>query len=276
VIKVADGSGFCSGVKRAIGLAFSSSEKGKNIYTLGPIIHNPQVVSLLKEKGVLAVSSIDNIPSGIVIFRSHGVLPDDYKKAKEKDLTILDGTCPIVARVQSLAKSLFEDGYTVVILGDPNHPEVKAIVGNAPSSIVIKKPEDAMLIKKKKIGLISQTTQSMGEFKKIASIILDRVHCLKIYNTICKAVLRLQEKTISLAEKSDVFFVIGGKTSANTKRLFDLSCKINPNVYHVERKDEIKPQWLTGKKRIGITAGTSTPPWVIDEVVEKIKLITQN
>ncbi|MEW6679800.1 MAG: 4-hydroxy-3-methylbut-2-enyl diphosphate reductase [bacterium] len=270
-IEVAKGAGFCSGVKRAISLALSSVEKDQAVFSLGPLIHNNQVIEDLKKRGIALVSSIDEVEKGIIIFRSHGASPEDYIKAREKGLLIADGTCPIVAKVQRIAKSLNDEGYPVVILGDKNHPEIKGIVGFAKDAIVISKPIEAISIKEKRIGLIAQTTQSLDDFKSLINILLDSASCIKVYNTICKAVLRLQRSSISLAKKSDLFIVIGGKNSANTKRLFLLTKNINPNTYHIEKFEEIDKSLFLDKKKIGITGGTSTPPEVISEVVEKIK-----
>lgn len=272
-IKVAHLSGFCSGVIRAISLAEKVSSK-KDVFMLGPLIHNKQVVESLKEKGVRIVERIDDISSGIVIFRSHGVIPEDYIKAREKGLTIVDGTCPIVAKVQQIAKELKDEGYCVVVFGEKMHPEVRGIVGYAKDAIVIKNKMEARKIKEKRIGLISQTTQSLTDFSEIIEELLKNTHCLKVYNTICKTVLSLQKNSISLAKKSELFFIIGGSNSANTKRLFLLTKGINPNTYTIEDAKDIKKRWLFGKEKIGIAAGTSTPPWVIKEVVEKIKKLS--
>jgi len=269
-IEVARLSGFCSGVKRAISLAMEAS-KEKNVYCLGPLIHNKEVVENLKEKGVIVCEKIDDIPSGIVIFRSHGVTPEDYIKAKEKGLTIVDGTCPIVARVGQIAKGLKDEGYCVVVFGEEHHPEVKGIVGYAKDAIVVSSKNEASKIKEKKIGLVSQTTQSLSSYNEIIGELLKNTYELKVYNTICKAVLRLFKNSIALAKRSDLFLVIGGKNSANTKRLFLLTKRINPNTFHIEDSSSIKKKWLTGVSKIGITGGTSTPPLVIKNVVKRIE-----
>lgn len=269
-IKVVRGAGFCFGVKRAISLAEKAS-KEKDVFMLGPLIHNKEVVESFKERGMRIVENINDIPSGIVIFRSHGVRPEDYIKAKEKGLQIVDGTCPIVAAVQQIAKILNDEGYCVVVFGEKMHPEVKGIVGYAKDAIVIKSKYEARRIKEKRIGLISQTTQSLADFSEIILELLKNTHCLKVYNTICKAVLRLQKHSILEAKRSDLFLVVGGKDSANTKRLFLLAKAINPNTYLIENVSCIKRKWLLGKEKIGLTGGTSTPPWVIEEVIKWLK-----
>jgi 4-hydroxy-3-methylbut-2-enyl diphosphate reductase len=275
-ITIASGCGFCSGVKRAIKLAEDCAENDKEVYTLGPLIHNLQVVQRLEEKGVKAVDSIDNILSGTVLFRSHGVKPEDFIKAEKKHLKIIDGTCPIVSRVQRLAEKLTEEGYSVVIVGDPNHPEVEGIVSRARDAIVVRSPNEVKRIKKKRLGIIAQTTQTLSNLRAVVSQVMETASEVKVYNTICKAVLRLQESSCKLAEMVDILLVVGGISSANTKRLFLLAKEINPNTYHIEGKGDMRLEWLHQKEEIGITAGTSTPSWVIDEVVDEIKRDMKN
>ncbi len=270
-IEIASGCGFCSGVKRAINLALTFAERDKEVYTLGPLIHNLQVVQSLEEKGVKAVDSIDKIGQGTVIFRSHGVQPADFIKAKEKHLKIVDGTCPIVSRVQRLAEKLTEEGYSVVIVGDPNHPEVEGIVSRASNAIVVQNPDEVKRIKGKRLGIIAQTTQTLSNLRAVTSQAMENASEIKVYNTICKAVLRLQESSCKLAERVDILLVVGGVSSANTKRLFLLAKEINPNTYHIEGKGDMKLEWFAGISKIGLTAGTSTPSWVIDEVAKKVK-----
>ncbi|MDI6752388.1 MAG: 4-hydroxy-3-methylbut-2-enyl diphosphate reductase [bacterium] len=269
-IEIASGCGFCSGVKRAIKLAESSAGIDKEVYTLGPIIHNLQVVQSLEKKGVRAVDSIDKIGRGTVIFRSHGVQPEDFIKAKEKHLKIVDGTCPIVSRVQKLAEKLTEEGYSVVIVGDPNHPEVEGIVSRAKDAIVVQNPDEVKAVRKKRLGIIAQTTQTLSNLRAVTSQAMGNASEIKVYNTICKAVLALQESSCKLAKRVDILLVVGGVSSANTKRLFLLAKEINPNTYHIEGKDYLRLEWFKEAKKIGLTAGTSTPSWVIDEVVKKI------
>lgn len=270
-ITIASGCGFCSGVKRAIKLAEDCAENDKEVYTLGPLIHNLQVVQRLEEKGVKAVDSIDKILSGTVLFRSHGVKPEDFIKAEKKHLKVIDGTCPIVSRVQRLAEKLTEEGYSVVIVGDPNHPEVEGIVSRARDAIVVRGPDEAKRIRRKRLGIIAQTTQTLSNLRAVVSQVMETASEIKVYNTICKAVLRLQESSCKLAESVDILLVVGGVSSANTKRLFLLAKGINPNTYHIEGKGDMRLEWLHQREKIGITAGTSTPSWVIDEVVEEIK-----
>ncbi|MFH0775437.1 MAG: 4-hydroxy-3-methylbut-2-enyl diphosphate reductase [bacterium] len=270
-IEIASGCGFCSGVKRAIKLAFTTAETDKEVWTLGPLIHNLQVVQSLEERGVKAVDSINKIARGTVIFRSHGVQPEDFIKAKEKHLKIVDGTCPIVSRVQKLAEELTEEGYSVVIVGDPNHPEIEGIVSRANPAFVVQNPDEVKRIKGKKLGIIAQTTQTLSNLKAVVGQAMETASEIKVYNTICKAVLRLQESSCRLAERVDILLVVGGVSSANTKRLFLLAKEINPNTYHIEGKGDINFKWFAAAAKIGITAGTSTPPWVIEEVVDEIK-----
>lgn len=273
-IEIASGCGFCSGVKRAIKLAFDAAEADKEVWTLGPLIHNLQVVQSLEAKGVKAVDSVDKIARGTIIFRSHGVQPEDFIKAKERHLKIVDGTCPIVLRVQRLAEELTKEGYPVVIVGDPNHPEVEGIVCRANPAFVVQNPDEVKRIKAKKLGIIAQTTQTLSNLKAVVSQAMETASEIKVYNTICKAVLRLQQSSCRLAEKVDALLVVGGVSSANTKRLFLLAKEINPNTYHIEGKADINFKWFFQKEKIGITAGTSTPPWVINEVTKELRVMS--
>lgn len=272
-IEIASGCGFCSGVKRAIELAFTACERDTEVYTLGPLIHNLQVVQSLEGRGVKVVDSVDKIARGTVIFRSHGVQPEDFIKCKEKGLKIVDGTCPIVSKVQRLAEKLTEEGYSVVIVGDPNHPEVEGIVSRTRDAIVVQNLDEVKRIKKKKLGIIAQTTQTLSNLKAVVGQAMETASEIKVYNTICKAVLQLQESSCRLAERVDILLVIGGVNSANTRRLFLLAKEINPNTYHIEGKGDLKLEWFFQKEKIGIAAGTSTPSWVIDEVVEEINIL---
>jgi 4-hydroxy-3-methylbut-2-enyl diphosphate reductase len=271
-IEVASSCGFCSGVKRAINFAFSSAEKEKEVYTLGPLIHNRDVVAELEKRGVKVVNSVDDVESGTIVVRSHGVSPEIYRRCKEKRLKMVDGTCPTVARVQQLAKSLEEEGYLVVIVGDPNHPEVEGIKGWARSAYVAETERDIEGLKGR-IGIIAQTTQTIANLQAVVAKVMEEADEVKVYNTICKAVMKLQKSTMFLAKRSDAVLVIGGKNSANTKRLYLIASSVNSNTHYIEREDEIDPKWFFGKESIGITAGTSTPPWVIEKVINRIEKI---
>jgi len=273
IIKVKE-AGFCFGVKRAIDLAFEAVKKEKNhVYTLGPLIHNPQVCEELRKQGIIEAKNLSEIKSGVVILRSHGVPPKLYHEIANAGLKIIDAVCPSVKKVQLLAHELKEQDYEVVVIGERNHPEVMSIIGTLEGdTIVVEGPEEAEKLKlNSKIGIIAQTTQTFDNFKKVIEVLLHKVKELKINNTICKAVENIQKHSLEVAKQVDLMLVIGGRNSANTTRLFQL-CQANvTHAYHIEIPDEIDKNWLKGVKKIGITGGTSTPKWLIEQVVDKLK-----
>ena len=270
---LADKAGFCFGVQRAISTAFKAAGEGK-VYCLGPLIHNPQEVSRLRDAGVETVEDFSGLRSGdSLIIRSHGVPPTVLASAREKGLTIIDLTCPFVAKAQQHAQSLSREGYQVVVVGEKKHPEVQSILGYAgENSVVVEKPEDIDQLKLQgRLGVVAQTTQSYGNFSEIVLRLLRLSNELKVFNTICNSTKERQDATRVLASRVDVMIVVGGRNSANTGRLVSLSREAGKPTYHVEVVDEIRSEWLTGARTVGVTAGASTPGWVIDAVVERLK-----
>ena len=276
-IIVAKNSGFCFGVKRAVNLAFDAVKiHRKDIYSLGPIIHNPQVVEALAREGVGYINSIDQIEKGVVILRSHGIpSPGLLDDAKSKGLDIIDATCPFVKKAQQYARKLVEEGYQVVIVGDKQHPEVKSIIGHAGGEVIVTEDYESIRdrIRNKKIGLLAQTTQDYGKFSEIIVKCLKEVEEVKVYNTICDATGLRQEETVDLAKKVDLMIVIGGKNSANTNRLATICRETGRGVHLIETEEEIDETWFRDVRRVGITAGASTPIWLIEGVVDRLKNI---
>ncbi len=258
--------GFCFGVRRAIDVLDISSG---TMYTLGPIIHNPQVVDHYLKKGIKSIDSLDEINSGTVFIRAHGVPDKIINQAKEKNLEVIDLTCPYVKKTQILAKELEKDGYQVVILGQKNHPEVIAIASNLKRPVVVESVHNLREIKNDKIGVICQTTSNIKKADKLISKLKNDFKEVKVYNTICNATHLRQEAVKELAQQSDVVIVIGGKKSSNTKKLKEVAEKII-KTYHIETEDELQKEWFIDKNTIGITAGASTPNWIIKKVAEKI------
>lgn len=278
-IKIASNAGFCFGVQRAVDIAFKlGAQYPGEVFTLGPIIHNSNVVEQLEKKSVHVVNNLDNVKSGIFIVRSHGLPPGIINNVKNKGLQIIDATCPFVKKVQTYALSLKKEGYPVLLVGDSEHPEVLAIRGYVENDIMIcQSPEDLKHLNfSQKLGLVAQTTQDYENFKKIVLYLLDIIKDLKIYNTICDSTIIRQKSTLKLAKEVDLMIVIGGKNSANTNRLANLSLSVNPRTYFIERSDEINTEWFHEIKSIGISAGASTPKWVIDEVYKKIENLTKD
>lgn len=272
-IILAKAAGFCFGVKRAIELTHKVLEEERQVFTLGPLIHNPQVVRDLEAKGVKVVNNLNEVPSGVVVLRSHGVSPRLKTKAKEMGLKVVDATCPWVKRVQDLAIRLKMEGYKLIIIGEETHPEVVSILESIEDAIVIESPCSIDSIpQRKRIGLIAQTTQHIESLREIASLLIPKADELRIYNTICRASIRRQENSLRLSKEVDIMIVIGGYNSANTRRLVEI-CKANVETHHIEEDYEINKDWFIGKERVGVTAGASTPPWIISKVIERLKAL---
>lgn len=264
-VVLADYLGFCYGVKRAIKIAREHAD-GKSC-TLGPIIHNPQMVERLKAEGIDTVEHLDEISSGTIIIRSHGVGSQIYEQIKAKGLDLVDATCPYVKRAQLAAKDLADNGYTVVIIGEKNHPEVKSIFDwtNQQAIIIETAAEAELLANCPKLGIVSQTTVAEAHFKDIVLRLLNKSSDIRILRTICTATEQRQNAAMDLATQVDVMIVVGGRNSANTTKLAKL-CADKCPTYHIETANEISPQWLKGVDKVGITAGASTPDWIIRDV----------
>ena len=271
---VAKSAGVCFGVKRAMDIAREAAKKyPKDLYTLGPLIHNPQAVEFLDKLGVKVKNRIEQIPRGTVIFRSHGVSLRDLMKAREKRLRIIDATCPIVKRAQLYAKYLHRHRYALLIVGDAQHPEVEAIRSYIPEGVDVVEDVGAAqeLGPWEKLGMIAQTTQSFSLFKEVVAVCLERAKELRVFNTICHATTIRQMEAVEIAKKVDCMIVIGGYNSGNTQRLAAICRDIQPHTYHIETAQELHPRWLAGREKIGLTAGASTPSWIIKEVEVKVR-----
>ena len=268
----AEEAGFCFGVERAIDMVLKAAGENEdlNVYTLGPLIHNPQVVKRLEAKNVKVASSLAEIDSGIVIIRSHGVAPEIIDEAREKNLKIIDATCPYVKNAQKYARQLVDEGYQTFIYGDEDHPEVQGIYGASDKkAVIIREKEDLNSIElKARVGFVAQTTKSPESFRDIIKLVTTEVKELKVFNTICNTTDVRQSSAKKLAEEVDIMFVIGGHNSANTTRLAEICAATNTPTYHIETAAEIKQEWLSGKNKVGITAGASTPDWLIREVIQ--------
>lgn len=278
IIEVAEHAGYCYGVERALKITREASDgSDQPIYTLGPIIHNPQVVESLAAQNVYAISNLNEIERGTLIIRSHGIDPRIIREAKSKNIKVVDATCPFVKKAQKRASELVKEGYQLLIVGERNHPEVIGILAHAKNKALI--AEDVKDIRcfhlSKKIGVVVQTTQLEENLRAIVSELLPMVSELKVFNTICNATLQRQLAAQEIAEKADVVLVVGGKNSANTTHLAQMCKKINPNTHHIEIAFEIEPSWFSKNSRVGVTAGASTPRWILEEVVNKLKAISK-
>lgn len=276
-IRIAENCGFCYGVKRAVNMAQDTSDQLERSYTLGPIIHNPQVVSNLEEHGVYAVDSLDEIPGGTVIIRSHGVGPAVYEEATDKGLKVVDATCPHVKKAQQDAKSVIDSGMSLVVLGEKKHPEVISInLWAQNKGIVIETEEKAKILPfVENRGVVVQTTFSQFKFQSIIDILEEKTQNLKVFKTICTATQERQNSAVELAKTVDLMIVVGGKNSGNTNRLAEVCRDVGCTTYHIETAAELQLDWFNHVQTVGVTAGASTPDWIIKEVIDTMNEFEQ-
>lgn len=274
-VLVAEKCGFCHGVRNAISVAEKILAAEHDVYSLGPIIHNKDVVDRLAKSGLKTVATVDQIQSGTVLIRSHGAAPAQIDTLKEKGFKIVDATCVLVKRVQHIASELEKEGYKVVIIGEENHPEVKAVVGCASDVVVLADESDLhKLPADGRLGVVFQTTQNPEDVgRMLGAIGRDSFSELKVINTLCKEAIKRQESAVRLCKEVDVMFVLGGLESANTRRLADLCKRVNPQTFHLQNWAELDKNVISGERTAGVTAGASTPDWIINEFVENLKVL---
>ena len=272
-VKVAKSAGFCFGVKRAVEMVYNEAGKEGKVYTLGPIIHNEQVVKDLEEKGVNVLDSVNDIKDGedaTVIIRSHGISEEIYSQLKKKDVKIIDATCPFVAKIHRIVKEKHKAGYQIVIAGNANHPEVEGIKGwcgnNAAIIESIEDAEKVVLNMDRKVCVVAQTTFNYKKFKDIVDILLKKSYDIDVMNTICNATEERQTEAGTIAGQSDAMLVIGGKHSSNTQKLYEICKKECSDTYFIQTLDDLDLNKLQSFRSVGITAGASTPNNIIKEV----------
>jgi len=271
-IRLAKSYGFCFGVKRAIKIA----EESPNSVTFGPLIHNKNEINRLKERyNVGLVEQIEEVPDGgRVVIRTHGIPKDKLTLLRQKSVEVIDATCPFVTKPQEIVEQMSDEGYSVVIFGDSNHPEIKGVMSYAKDPIVVLSVDELrthLPSIKEKVATVAQTTRKFEEYQKIVAFLMGHKKEVRVFNTICNATFENQDAARELSKEADVMIVIGGKNSSNTKQLYNI-CKENcPDSYLIENASELRPEWFEGKKMCGITAGASTPNWIIEEVIENIK-----
>jgi len=277
-IRVAKHSGFCEGVERAFRIAEETAREGKPVFMLGNLVHNKQVVEKLTGQGVRTVASLAEVPTnsdGILLISAHGVPPEVYATARNLKLKVVDTTCPWVKKAQKIAKELTDEGRLVIIVGDRGHPEVKALVGwSGGKGIVVEKESDLAglaLAPGTKVGILAQTTQSEKHFAQMAAAVKRRAADVKEFDTICGATTKRQDTATLLAKQVELMLVIGDKMSANTKRLTELCSQTGTETHQIQTVEELDARWLAGKKRIGVTAGASTPEWVVEAVIKALR-----
>ncbi len=263
-------SGFCFGVKRAIGIVEKELRQGaRKLYTIGPIIHNPQMVKMLEERGVVPLHDIREADEGVVVFRTHGIRKEEEEYIGMRNLRAVDAVCPFVKKVRKYALYLEKNGYTVVIVGDKNHPEVKSVLSYLNNDgIVLQKPAP---VRAKKIGVVSQTTLDNDTFTGVVNGLIEGAEEIRVYNTICESTQVRQKEAADLSSEVDVMLIVGGRNSSNTTKLYNIVKKIQPRTYHIETEADLQPEWFAGAERVGITGGASTPDLIIDLVERRVK-----
>ena len=277
-VTTAKSAGFCFGVKRAVDMVYDEAKKGERVYTLGPIIHNQQVVEDLEKKGVKVIDSVNDINNGYdatVIIRSHGVPEKVIKALREKNVNIVDATCPFVLKIHKIVKEASQNGKTIIIIGSDNHPEVEGIKGwcvNEP--VVLESVEEAenyTVDGAKKLCVVSQTTFNYKKFKDIVDILSKKSYDIDVMNTICNATEERQTEAGTIARQSDAMLVIGGKHSSNTQKLYEICRKECENTYFIQTLDDLDLKQFQSFRSVGITAGASTPNTIIKEVQSYVR-----
>lgn len=268
--------GFCGGVKRAVEMARNTAQSsGGPVYTWGPLIHNPQVVSRLEEAGVQVAEELDKLGGDAFVVSAYGVEHSVLDTAKTRGMRIVDATCPVVIRAHSLSSKLVEEGYQLIVVGDHGHPEMvtlKEALGEK-VTIVHTREEAAAVKLRGRIAVMSQTTQSQENFRQIVGDLALRTKELRVVNTLCPAITVRQEEAEVMVNEVDALLVIGGHHSANTTRLAEIGRTHELPTYHIEVPDELDPAWFASVRKVGVMSGASTPEWIIAEVLEKLEQI---
>ncbi len=270
-IELAENYGFCFGVKRAIKIA----EENQNAATYGPLIHNSKEIARLEKD--FKVGLTDNYKvfqaGDKAIVRTHGIQKHELQELKTKGVDVVDATCPYVTKPQEIAQEMSELGYSVVIFGDEEHPEIKGVRSYATNgAIVVMSPKDLEDMKlNEKIALIAQTTRKVEEYMEVANYLIPRYKEVRVFNTICNATFENQDAVRKLSKKADIMLIIGGKNSSNTKQLFNISKENCQDSYHIEDEQDLDFSWFDTKELCGISAGASTPDWIIQKVIDTIK-----
>lgn len=270
---VAEHAGFCFGVRRAIEIALGAAREAPPAFTLGPLIHNPQEVERLSREGLRVARSLEEVPPGAtLVIPSHGSPPEALERARAVGITLVDATCPLVRRCQELAEEHRRVGLFTVVVGDPSHTEVRGILGHAgPQAIAVPSPEALPVKLPPEVGVICQTTQTAELLSRVAAELSRRGVAVRLHNTICKGTVQRRRAAAELARRVDAMVVVGGRISSNTRRLAEACAATGTPTLHVETAAQVDEAFLGGARRIGVTAGASTPDWVIEEVVAALR-----
>jgi (E)-4-hydroxy-3-methyl-but-2-enyl pyrophosphate reductase len=275
-IRRAKTQGFCFGVAITVKKAEEAVESGRQVTTLGHVVHNPQMVAQLAEKGLRNADSVDEVESGTLFVRAHGLPVSVYEKAEAKGLQVLDATCPMVTKIHVQAEKLRADGYKILVIGDPNHAEVKGTLSHVPGAWCIQKPDDVdALPRASRVGVVVQSTWSGTEFAEIVRRLTAKYYEVRAVNTICTDTHNRQFEAANLSKNVEVMVVVGGKHSANTRHLAELSTQNGAKTYHIEGPDELEQPWFRGVKVAGLMSGASTPGWLVDKVAERMEALSR-
>ncbi|MBD3809513.1 MAG: 4-hydroxy-3-methylbut-2-enyl diphosphate reductase [Sulfuricurvum sp.] len=272
-IELAESYGFCFGVKRAIKIA----EENRNSATYGPLIHNANEIARLKNDFNVALSeNLDTFKAGeTAVIRTHGIPKQELALLHERQVNVVDATCPYVTKPQQICEEMSAQGYDIIIFGDESHPEIKGVKSYANDhAYVVNTPEEIDGLKlREKVATVAQTTRKIEEYRQIVGKLMAKHKEVRVFNTICNATFDNQDAVRELAQKADVMIIIGGKNSSNTKQLHSIAQQYCPDSYHIESQDDLKKEWFDQKELCGISAGASTPDWIIDDVVSKIHVL---
>ena len=277
-VTLAKSAGFCFGVKRAVEMVYKEAETGKKVYTLGPIIHNEQVVQDLEQKGVRVLDTPEELSKAedaTVIIRSHGISADVYHQLEDKKVRIVDATCPFVSKIHRIVEKKYQEGSCIVIVGNANHPEVEGINGwcNGAATVIgsVSEAENYSQEPARKLCVVAQTTFNYKKFKDIVDIFSKKSYDINVMNTICNATEERQTEAAAIAGDSDAMIVIGGKHSSNTQKLYEICKNVCPNTHFIQTLDDLDLKQFQSFRSVGITAGASTPNTIIKEVQSYVR-----
>ena len=272
-VLLAKDAGYCFGVRDAVNLAYETAEKEGEVYMLGHIVHNENVVTELEKTGTKVIDDLNEVPDNKpILFRAHGTVPKVWDEAEKRGINIVDATCPLVTEIHEEVRKLAAENRRIIIIGDHGHDEVNGIMEQVQDSIVVANSEEAKRLRKmKKAGVVSQSTQMIENVQDIINILMTKVFDLRFVNTICFPTRRNHEQIKSLAELSDIMIVIGSFTSANSKRLTELAKERNERTYQVTCVNDLDSDWFQQSDTVGVSAGASTPDNIIENVVTAIK-----
>ncbi|MBV8643075.1 MAG: 4-hydroxy-3-methylbut-2-enyl diphosphate reductase [Candidatus Eremiobacteraeota bacterium] len=272
IIKRAKTQGFCFGVAITVKKAEEAVERlGADVTTLGHVVHNPQMVAALEAKGLKNAGSVDEVQTGTMFVRAHGLPVEVLDRAAERGLTVIDATCPMVTKIHVQAEKLRDEGYKIVVVGDPHHPEVKGTLSHVPGAWCITSVEEIdALPRASRVGVVVQSTWNGAGFSEIVRKLSEKYYEVRAVNTICTDTKNRQSEVDVLAREVEVMVVVGGKTSANTKHLAELAAMNGARAYHIEGPDELQAAWFVGVETAGLMSGASTPGWLVDRVADRM------